>query len=153
MVHKRVRFNLKPGDIIQLPVRPSGFAFAKYTPEHSYAFYKLISPTDKVPSNAELVNSGVMFRIFVMDRPVKEGEWKVVGYGEVENDLLRPQKYFIQDAIRENNFEIYEEPNRRPATRDECKGLECYAVWSQNHVEDRIEDYLNKRPCKWVEAI
>jgi len=41
----------------------------------------------------------------------------------------------------------------RPASREECAGLEAAAVWEPEHVEDRLRDHFAGRPNKWVESL
>lgn len=32
----------------------------------------------------------------------------------------------------------------------ECEGLECAAVWSPEHVEDRLRSHYAGVPCEWA---
>ena len=62
---------------------------------------------------------------------------------------------FIQDSLNPNNFELYN-PNTgeiTKATREQCEGLECAAVWEAEHVEDRLRDYFDGKPNTWVEQL
>jgi len=39
------------------------------------------------------------------------------------------------------------------ATIEECHNLERAAVWSPEHVEERLRDYLDSLPNRWVESM
>ena len=65
-------------------------------------------------------------------------------------------KRLLADAgIYAENFEIYN-PNTgeiKKATKKECEGLECTAVWTANHLESRIEDHFAGKENVWVERL
>jgi hypothetical protein len=41
----------------------------------------------------------------------------------------------------------------RPATREECFGLERAAVWDPEHVVSRLDDHFAGRPNAWVDLM
>ena len=94
----------------------------------------------------------ILFYVAVMNRAIKEKRWTVEGHSPLEEGLQSPPR-FIQDALNKKKFEIYEHGRIRPATRQECLGLEREAVWEPEHVEDRIRDHYAGRPNKWVELL
>jgi hypothetical protein len=47
----------------------------------------------------------------------------------------------------------YQDDTESPATPDECKGLECAAVWDPIHVEERLQDVRDGRPNQIVEGL
>ena len=71
----------------------------------------------------------------------------------MEETLLVPQPHFIQDALNPRSFSIDERGAFRPATKEECIGLECAAVWDPTHAEDRIRDHYLGRKNKWLESL
>ena len=77
----------------------------------------------------------------------------VVGNGPLENELRTPPPRFIQDALRPDQFRIYENGKIRSATKEECLGLEREAVWDPEHVEERIRDHYAGRKNRWVESL
>ena len=85
-----------------------------------------------------------------MDYAVKRGRWNVVGYLPLEAALQNNPPKFIQDRIQPELFSIYKNGSIQPATRDECAGLECAAVWDPEQVEDRLRDHYAGRPNKWA---
>ncbi|MBP7282109.1 MAG: hypothetical protein KBA66_11060 [Leptospiraceae bacterium] len=54
--------------------------------------------------------------------------------GKSEQNPLNPEEFFIE----ENGI-------RRPATKEECKGLERLAVWTPEGIKKRLNDYYAGR--------
>jgi hypothetical protein len=62
---------------------------------------------------------------------------------------------FIQNTLDPSKFSLYD-PNTgemTPATKEQCIGLECAAVWEAEHVVDRINDHYAGRKNKWLEQL
>ena len=66
-----------------------------------------------------------------MDHAVKRGRWKIVGNLPLEENLQKPAPKFMQDRLRPDSFSIYEGGQIRPASKEECVGLERSAVWDR----------------------
>jgi hypothetical protein len=96
-----------------------------------------------------IIRSRVLFLVAVMDSAVKTGKWVVVGHSNLPPELATLPPKFIQDAIRKDQFSIYENGKTRLATREECVGLSRASIWSAEHVEERIVDHFAGRPNKW----
>lgn len=73
----------------------------------------------------------------------------------IVKDFLPPVPlYFRQDVLNPSRCEIVDcEGNSRPAKPEECVGLERSAVWSAEHIEKRVQDYLSGRPNSFVESM
>ena len=89
-----------------------------------------------------------------MDHAVTSGRWIIVGNVPLDDTLLNPLLFFVQDIMRKDRFSIYEKGGKiRPATKEECVGLERAAVWEPSHVEDRLRDNYAGHKNKWVESL
>ena len=81
--------------------------------------------------------------------------WQIIGSLDFESNLKKLPMTFIQDSIDPLKFRIYN-PNTgeiKPTTKSQCIGLECAAVWEPNQIEDRLIDFFENRPNKWVESL
>ena len=76
----------------------------------------------------------------------------MVGYAPIESDLLIDPYFFKQDVISKNVY-IYRNGMEIAASAEDCLGLECAAVWSAEHIESRLEDYINGRSNRFVEGL
>jgi Immunity protein 26 len=144
--HKR-----RVGDVVEIDLGDGFHAYARILNEASFAVYDCRCDTE-LPL-AEILKRPVLFRLAVMDWAVKKGRWKVIGGSPLEGcfSILPPK--FIQDPIDKDRFSIYEHGLIRPASREECAGIERTAVWDPSHVEDRIRDHFAGRSNKWVESL
>jgi|HubBroStandDraft_2_1064218.scaffolds.fasta_scaffold303338_1 hypothetical protein len=138
------------GDVVRIELGDGTHTYARVLPEASFAIYDA-QTTEDLPI-MKTVERPVLFYVAVMNRAVKEERWSVVGHKTLEDWLQAPPR-FIQDALNKKKFEIYQHGKIRPATRQECLGLERTAVWEPEHVEDRIRDFYAGRPNKWVELL
>jgi len=138
------------GDIVKIELGDGTHTYARVLPEAGFAIYDART-TEELPI-MDTVERPILFYVAVMNRAVKEKRWPVVGHRTLEEGLRSPPR-FIQDALNKKRFEIYEQGRIRPATRQECLGLEREAVWAPEHVEERIRDYYAGRANKWVELL
>jgi len=116
--------------------------YARVLPDASFAFYDSRG-TEEMEID-RIVDLPILFFAAVMDSAIKTGRWTVVGHISRDDGLRAPPK-FIQDPLDKNRFRIYEDGQMRPATRQECLGLECAAVWEPEHVEGRLRDHYAGR--------
>lgn len=151
MQNKKVR--LRIGDVLNIDLGNGEYSFARVL-ETDVAFYNLKST--HIPSIQEILSTPILFRIHVMDYAIKSARWPVIGHASLEDELQEPSMYFKQDPIN-GELSLYTESDgdyyERPATREECEGLECAAVWDPEHVEDRLRDHFAGVPNKWEESL
>jgi len=147
---KRKLVKRKIGDILKIELGDGTHTYARTLPDATFAIYDARTSED-LPI-METVERPILFYVAVMNHAVKEKRWIVVGHKTLEEGLQGPPR-FIQDALNWKRFSIYEDGRIRPATRQECLGLEREAVWEPEHVEDRIRDHYAGRPNKWVELL
>jgi hypothetical protein len=143
--------NWTPGDVLKIPLADGKFAFARVLKYPLVAFYNL--KTERIPNIDSIISSPVIFKIWVMKYGVTSGDWPVICNAPLTPELEVPPFFFKRDPIS-GALSIYMGNNiERPATLEECQGLECAAGWDPVHVVDRINDHFAGKPNKWVEAM
>ncbi len=144
----------KDGAFIEIALPNGKFSYGRILPKAGYAFYNIYSDS-KISDINKIKNSKVLFILGVYKHAITKNRWKIIGNSELESELNKMPLEFIQDQLDPTQFEIYD-PNTgeiKPATKAECLGLECAAVWEPEHVEDRIIDYFENRPNRWIESL
>lgn len=108
---------------------------------------------------ADLEGTQVAFRVYVMDSAFKPSSaWRSVGELPLRDGESPESRFVKQDAIT-GALSIYWEDSStgtfhdEPATIDECAGLERAAVWSAEHLEDRLRDHFAGSPNKWSASL
>ena len=149
MVKKFQKYSV--GGILKIPLGDSWHTYGQMTGDAEIAFFDAKTQTDLPLS--EIITRPILFRVGVDSYAVTKFVWLKVGKISFPAELKVPQPEYIQDALNPERFEIYFAGETRSATREECKGLECCAVWSPEQVVDRINDYYSGVPCRWVESI
>jgi Immunity protein 26 len=145
---------VKEGAFIEIALSNGKFSYGRVLGKACYAFYDIYSEV-KIANVEHLKGKNVLFVLGVYNHAITKNRWKVIGLSELENGMKQIPFAFVQDSMDITKFEIYD-PNTgatRTATKAECLGLECAAVWEPEHVEDRIMDYFEGRPNKWVESL
>jgi hypothetical protein len=139
------------GDIVRVDLSDGFRSYARVLNEALFAFYDN-RLGEELPLN-RIIALPILFQVPVMDHAVKRGRWVIVGNAPLDDRLLNPPPRFMQDAIRKDRFRIYVNGQIRPATKEECVGLEREAVWDPTHAEDRLRDHYAGRKNKWVESL
>ena len=105
--------------------------------------------TDLTP----LLTARELFRVCVYAHVISDGIWRKIGKLPIRDDLKEPKMKYIYDRYSKEFF-LYKpgETNipMRPATKEQCRGLERTSVWGRHNVEDRIRGYYNNKPCQWI---
>lgn len=147
----RKRQRRRMGDIVRIDLGDGLHSDARVLEEALFAFYD--SRAREELSIDEILSRPVLFTVPVSSDAVTRGRWRVIGHVPLSEDLKNPPPLFIQDPLDPDSFRIYQKGRDRPATQDECKGLERLAVWDPTQVEDRLRDhYLGQANC-WVESL
>lgn len=107
----------------------------------------------------DLATGPVAFRIWVMDRAFRrQGGWELLDVVPLTDaEQAEVHRYANQDPGGRITI-YYTNPatghsGERPATFEDCQHLERAAVWSAEHVEDRLRDHFDGHPNKWVESL
>lgn len=145
----------KIGDIVLIPLGDRGHSYAHVSTNPCIIFYDGIFESEL--SVDEIVQLPELFNLSVNDRALEGGEWAVIGRYELrEEQLKRPYRYkqdMISGELSLYHSDFSSTDYERPATLDECKGLECAAVWNPDHVVERIKDFYDGKPNKWAEQL
>lgn len=106
-----------------------------------------------------LADAPVLFVLPVMNKAITSGRWPTVGRRPLTDaERTTPVRFCKQDPITGSLSVAWVDPvsseyRTIPASREDCEGLEREAVWSPEHVEDRLRDHFAGRPNKWVESL
>ncbi len=129
----------------------SSYVFCIALPEADFVFFDHRSSTPESPR--DLLKLPQLFRVSVHKSAWNKGRWPRVGVLEVPEDLLQPVPRFMRDALKTDQYSIYLNGNVRPASRNECLGLERASVWEPVHVESRLSDHYAGKPNVWVQQL
>jgi hypothetical protein len=148
-----VRQRLTKGSILEIKVENGKYCYAQILEKSGFAFFDYHSE-NKLKDFSVLENAPILFIISVYNDVVTKGHWLIVGKIPIRHDLMLEPMKFIQDALNLSKFQLYN-PNTgeiSPATKDECKGLECASVWEAFSVEERLNDHYAGRLNKHRQA-
>ena len=137
------------GDTVKIPLEDGTHTYARVLPEASFAFYDSRGTEDVEVDR--IVALPILFFAAVMHRAIRSGRWPVVGQ-VLRDDGLRAPPKFIQDPLDARKFSIYEDGQIRPASRQECLGLEREVVWTPEGIEERLLDHYMGRKNGQVES-
>ncbi len=142
---KRIRF--KAGDTFAIPLG-SSFGYCRYLDHLVTEFFNLES--NVLLPMADVLKAGVAFTVWVSKEPYASGAWQKIGSVQIKP---RPSPLFYKQDPISMRLYLYQDGQERPAKYSECEGLENAAVWSGNHIEDRLRDLFAGRTNKWVESL
>lgn len=137
-----------PGDIFEIDMKDGSYCYGRVL-LNLYGFYDL--QVNHRPQFEEIVNHPMIFKIWVMDYAIERGVWKVIGNFCLTQELTVAPRFFKKDALSGKLSITFDGSQEIPATLDECKELECAAVWDPAHVEDRLRDHFKGRRNIWYE--
>lgn len=151
MSSKRRRRRLL-GDVIAIALGDGTSSYGRVLQEPLIAFYDLRS--EEILPFEGVLSSPIAFVLFVMNYPITHGIWPVLGSAPLAGSLLDEPLFFERDSIS-GALTIYRNSTGEdiPATREQCKNLECAAVWDPSHMVSRLQDHFAGRPNKWVESL
>lgn len=112
------------------------------------AFYRLRT---KEPSGDlhEITASPVLFIIAAHKDLAARNQWAPIGRLPLEASLRPPEAQAVWDDAGTCQI-IDAEGEMRPATPEECEGLEPAAVWEPEHIADRLQDAFAGRENRWL---
>jgi hypothetical protein len=125
----------KVGDVIQFRLPSGCYAYGRVLRDASIAFYR---ETTAKPGLPPIGSRDYQFVVGVYTDVLNSEDVSVVGHDPSqgpEDDW--PPPYCIRDPIS-GAMKIYRHGHMRPATTEECEGLEPAAVWDFYHLIDRL---------------
>jgi hypothetical protein len=144
------------GAIVSIPIGSGQHVLGQMLKFPEYAvFGDVRSDAETAPTDADLARSRLIFRVWVDRSSFSRGRWLKVGKAPIGEALAAPVARFNQDPLQPSVVVLHIGQDRVPTTVSECLSLnvERAAVWSAEHVEDRVRDYLAGRPNRWVELL
>lgn len=142
------------GQIVKIDLKDGTVAYGRVLKRPLFAFYDKPYRCGDTPELEEIATLPIAFKICVMNYSISKRIWSVIGRLELTSDLKKTPSFFKQDILN-GALSIYRDDLppafERPATLQECMGLEQAAVWDPCHVEDRLRDHFAGRPSKWVQ--
>ncbi|MGK6317753.1 Imm26 family immunity protein [Neorhizobium sp. DT-125] len=137
------------GDAYKIKIDNQNWAYAVALKKPLYGFFDHLFQED-VPL-VETIKLAFAFRCCVMDSAVKSGRW--IKIGTYNPDLVHDHiVFFTQDKISgklTSYIDRGQQEGRQPSPV-EARKMEPAAVWSAEHVEDRLRDYFAHRPNRWL---
>jgi len=142
-----------PGAIVKVQFEESCHIYGQLLMKPYVAFYDF-KVSDDQSNLREIVEKPVLFILCVFDHAITKGRWEIIGKVSFEENNIEIPLQFIQDSYPPYNcFLIDASGNMRPASIDQCRGLERSSVWEPEHVEERLRDFYASRINRWVESL
>lgn len=125
------------GDIVRIPLSNDRQAYAQLLRDPFLAVYAV----EKITEIAELDGAKIHFIVAAAHWPIKERRWPIIGMLPSDRIAIEIPENFIQDWHGTFACQLIDaEGNIRPASWQECVGLEPAMSWSPEPIEARIED-------------
>lgn len=147
------------GAIVEIPLGNGRRAFGRLLREPLVEFFDVEARQGEQVEVESLVSAPVAFSIWVMNSATTSGRWrKIAQLPLTESEQQQVVKFCKQDALSGELTVYWTDPltnevHEVRASRAECEELERAAVWSAEHVEDRLRDHFLGVPNKWVESL
>lgn len=143
----------KPCIVHRIELEDGRFGFAKRLNFPEVAFLDL-RLSDPVPDLALIAAAPTAFRIWV-EKWALTGRmaWPRLGALPLAPDEEIKNAYHMRDRLKPGTYRLCQNGKITSATYEDCKDLECAAVWSGNHAEDRLNAHFAGRSCIWTESL
>ncbi len=139
------------GAIVEINLNNGYKTYARILKNH-FAFYNTY--TKNQPDIEKIISSDVLFISAVYDYTITKGRWLKIGKKKpLEEKLNQTPPFYTQDFINPEQYTIYHKNTKRSATKEECQGLELFAVWKPEAIEKRLNDHFTGNVNKIVEKI
>lgn len=141
-----------PGDIIKIQYDSEFHIYGRVLKYCDIAFYD-IKTKDEITDLEAIIQSPIMFRAMVNAEGVEYRRWPVIGFLPLE-EPLQNSKYWLPETAHPTLCKIFDNGvihYKRP--RSEGEGLYDFGMWSPDQIHERIKDFYNGVPNKWVRDI
>ncbi|MEE1866844.1 Imm26 family immunity protein [Pseudomonas auratipiscis] len=145
---------ITPGTILEVFLSETLYAYGQVVSRSEIAFFDYIGKQITDLSELDSVLNDTLFIIPVMNSAITRGRWKKIAKRPLREAFLSPRDYFVVDQISKS-IQIYRssDDSMRPGTAKQAMQLECAAVWSAEHVEDRLRDHYLGKKNMWLEQL
>jgi hypothetical protein len=151
MAKKSLKQKRTIGAFLKIPLEHEFHTYAMIL-EDNFAFYDIHTPEEL--NSKEIITKPVLFITAVYDYAVTKGRWRKTGFTvSIEENFLTIPPRYTQDILNPDKYEIYHNGKARPATKEECIGLEYFMVWTPEEIENRLNDHYQGRKNKYVEKM
>lgn len=137
------------GDVVRIDIGNGKHFHAVALTHPLFAFLDGVSEREEPVEDVR--DRAVIFKLWVMDSAAKSGRWPVVDKVDLPTvSALDGAVFFRQDQIS-GKISAYDAISHSESSLsfEEADRLESAAVWSPEHIEDRLRDHLNGIPNKW----
>jgi len=133
------------GGVIQISLPDGRYAYGRVLRDPSMAFYRA---TTTEPGRPPIGSRDYQFVTGVDSTVDRSDDCPVVGYDPSRDpDDDWPPPRCIRDVVSGKGVQLYYKGAVSPATEAECEGLEPVAVWSYQHVVDRL---MGNKNTIWI---
>lgn len=152
---KAKKIRRKPGDILKIDLGDGTHSYAHVSVDPCIIFYDGRFTNDLSVNDITALTE--LFNLSVYNYAISDGVWPIVAHSQLPPEKMRKPLRYKQDSITGKLYvyhpDFADTNYERPATLDECRYMECAAVWEPNHVVDRLIDHYAGRPNKWVSQL
>jgi hypothetical protein len=136
----------KPGLVLRIPLDDGTHAYGRILATKPFMAFHDYRTTEEAPDPLEVARSPVLFVLATSAALKKADDWEPVGVVSLEVVDTPIPDLFWQDIGNPRHVKIIDYlGNERPATVEECRGLERYSVWHASHIADRLRDHFAGR--------
>jgi hypothetical protein len=139
-----------PGNVAEIEIPGPFYCYGIVIASPLMGFFDIRS--DKHLTCDLLSGKPLAFRVWVMKYAIGKNGWKIIGQLPLSDEMKDDPWFFKKDRIS-GKLTKYRHNDERPASKEECLGLECAAVWDPEHIVSRLDDHFESRPNKWAEAM
>lgn len=146
----------KTGDVIAIDV---GNIYRFYAQVLHKPLYRFFDNTDIDAEIDNITDSNEIFRVWVADDAIKRPNWHIVGKANLEKNVLSSPWFHRKDKITGTIYKYRSRPDLKSGYEevecylDEAKKMEAAAVWSGDHIEDRLQDWLAGKENRWEKLL
>ncbi len=134
------RSKIIKGGIYKIPINSIYFTYGIYR-DGTISVLDCLCKSDDLKLE-EIIKHKILFTIYVFDGIFKKGIWTLVGTTILDENFSKdPPMFHLSIGSDPEEYSIYENGSFRPANKEQCIGLEEFAIWSDCHVIDRLKDY------------
>ena len=140
-----------PGNVVAVPLADGTYGFGVVITPSLMSFFDVRKKSPDMP--VEIGKANILFSLWVMDYAIGKKHWDVIGSIEVPNDIDKYPWFYKFDVISKKYSLTKDGSDERAATLEDCKNLECAAVWDPEHIVSRLTDHFGGRENVWVNQL
>ena len=132
------------GTYLSIPLSDGSFGYGRVLSDPYLAFYDYRTAAPELDLDV-IAARAVLFSLAVRKKGLEH--WLALGVQALTGAVAAPVVQFMQSLADPRDCVIFASAGvERPATPEECIGLERAAVWEAAHIEQRLLDTFLGRP-------